>query len=45
MGRGTRESQYAWRKVENNNDPKVPDLVAYPPCRHFVHGSYSSKVW
>ena len=32
MGRGTCESKYPRRKVENNNDPKSLYLVAYPPC-------------
>ena len=25
------------RKVEKKNDPKVPDLVGYPPCMRLAH--------
>ena len=37
MRRATCESKYARRKVENNNDPKSPDLVAYPPVGTAVY--------
>jgi hypothetical protein len=32
MGRGTHKSMYPRRKVVNNNCPKVPYLLGYPPC-------------
>jgi hypothetical protein len=37
-GRANCESTYAWRKVENNNDPKSRHLLGNPSCnRVCVH--------